>query len=431
MNIHVCSKSLDLFTVIVFICFSCCFKSQVAIDSAEQVFEACYGITVDDFLEPSCNTSEVLYIRDVFTFAKPKSHACPQESTTLNRNDSFCCRYNNQSTDCGWRYYGDSYKGVHYTNCVGQLTCKVQVAWNGTEQNCNQSVFMTKTNYMRQFYHCIQKSLISNICTSAISNGNQLYVWNNGYPAKSGDCATSSGCVCSVSASKSSTIRIELLDLRLHKDISGTCYQRLVISEGGSETSIDCDKNNGFSLTTIYTSQSDSLSIRYDNTYVGIDGNFWISLQAVDSTSELTLTCGNASSVYSCGESLPTSTTTSTTEFSSNSTVIFTGSTMSSPINNTASATTSKVSSSTSLNVSSDMIQQVGQSTDADSSDKTALIAGIAAGALLFAALVTLAGALRHRFKKNKVSIDDEYEEHFGNLKDAKNIAPIGYKQLS
>ncbi|XP_062595968.1 uncharacterized protein DDB_G0271670-like, partial [Saccostrea cucullata] len=401
------------------------------IDSAEQIFEACYGITVDDFLEPSCNTSEVLYIRDVFTFAKLQSHACPQESTTINRNDSFCCRYNNQSTDCGWRYYGDSYKGVHYTNCVGRLTCKIQVAWNGTEQNCNQSVFMTKTNYMRQHYHCIKKSLISNICTSTINNGNQLYVWNNGYPAKSGDCATSSGCVCSVSSSKSSTIKIELLDLRLHKDVSGSCYQRLVINEGGLETSIDCDQNNGFSLTTIYTSQSDSLSIRYDNTFAGIEGNFWISVQAVDSTSDLTLTCGNASSVYSCGESLPTSTTTSITVHSPNSTEVFTGSTILSSINGPTSATTSSVSSSTTSNVPSDFSPQVDQSKADESSDKTALIAGLTAGALLFAALVTVAGALRHRFKKNKVSIDDEYEEHFGNLKNAKNIAPIGYKQLN
>lgn len=129
----------------------------VAIEPPEQVFEACYGVTADDFLEPVCNISEVLYIRDVFTYAKPHSYGCPQESTPTNRNDSFCCRYNNDTTDCGWRYYGESYyKGSHYTNCVGRLKCTIRVAWNGTGQNCDWHIYMSKSNYMRQFYHCIK-----------------------------------------------------------------------------------------------------------------------------------------------------------------------------------------------------------------------------------------------------------------------------------
>lgn len=129
----------------------------VAIEPLEQVFEACYGVTTDDFLDPVCNISEVLYIRDVFTYAKPRSYGCPQESTPTNRNDSFCCRYNNDTTDCGWRYYGESYyKGVHYTNCVGRLKCTIQVAWNRTELNCDPHIYMSKSNYMRQFYHCIK-----------------------------------------------------------------------------------------------------------------------------------------------------------------------------------------------------------------------------------------------------------------------------------
>lgn len=124
-------------------------------------------------------------------------------------------------------------------------------------------------------------SLISNICHASVNTGNQLYVWNDGYPATSADCAASSGCVCSVSASKGSSIHVELLDLRLQEAANGTCYQRLVISEGALETSINCDKKNEFSLTSIYTSQSDSLSIRYDNTHAGSGGNFWISLQGI------------------------------------------------------------------------------------------------------------------------------------------------------
>lgn len=91
-----------------------------------------------------------------FTYAKPHSYGCPQESTPTNRNDSFCCRYNNDTTDCGWRYYGESYKGVHYTNCVGRLKCTIQVAWNRTELNCDPHIYMSKSNYMRQFYHCIK-----------------------------------------------------------------------------------------------------------------------------------------------------------------------------------------------------------------------------------------------------------------------------------
>lgn len=135
-------------------------------------------------------------------------------------------------------------------------------------------------NIFNDWYEsCVSASLISDICTSSTKTGNELYVWNDGYPDTSGDCATSSGCVCSVSATKGSTIQVDLLDLRLYEDGVGTCYQRLVISEGGLETSVDCAKKNEFALTPIYTSQSDSFDIRFDNTHSGQSGNFWIALR--------------------------------------------------------------------------------------------------------------------------------------------------------
>ncbi|XP_065927277.1 serine-rich adhesin for platelets isoform X3 [Magallana gigas] len=329
-----------LFLPFLFICVLFSTKSGTAIKPLEQVFEACYGVTADDFLEPVCNISEVLYIRDVFTYAKPRSYGCPQESTPTNRNDSFCCRYNNDTTDCGWRYYGESYKGVHYTNCVGRLKCTIQVAWNRTELNCDPHIYMSKSNFMRQFYHCIKTSLISDICTSSTKTGNELYVWNDGYPDTSGDCATSSGCACSVSATKGSTIQVDLLDLRLYEDGVGTCYQRLVISEGGVDTSIDCDKKNEFALTPIYTSQSDSFDIRFDNTHSGQSGNFWIALRAIDSTATLTLTCGNSSAVYSCGESLPTTPAPTIVTSPSNSSSTSTNSSSSSSNSSTTSSST-------------------------------------------------------------------------------------------
>lgn len=420
-----------LFLPFLFICVLFSTKSGTAIEPPEQVFEACYGVTADDFLEPVCNISEVLYIRDVFTYAKPRSYGCPQESTPTNRNDSFCCRYNNDTTDCGWRYYGESYKGVHYTNCVGRLKCTIQVAWNRTELNCDPHIYMSKSNYMRQFYHCIKTSLISDICTSSTKTGNELYVWNDGYPDTSGDCATSSGCACSVSATKGSTIQVDLLDLRLYEDGVGTCYQRLVISEGGLETSVDCAKKNEFALTPIYTSQSDSFDIRFDNTHSGQSGNFWIALRAIDSTATLTLTCGNSSAVYSCGESLPTTPAPTIVTSPSNSS--------STPTNSSSSSSNSSTTSSSTLIVlTTDLTSSVtaplsaaASQSKADESDKTALIAGIAGGALLFALLALLAGFLRYRFRKNKVSAEDEYTSHFGTLSDANNVAPIGYRQLT
>lgn len=354
-----------LFLPFLFICVLFSTKSGTAIEPPELVFEACYGVTADDFLEPVCNISEVLYIRDVFTYAKPHSYGCPQESTPTNRNDSFCCRYNNDTTDCGWRYYGESYKGVHYTNCVGRLKCTIQVAWNRTELNCDPHIYMSKSNYMRQFYHCIKTSLISDICTSSTKTGNELYVWNDGYPDTSGDCATSSGCACSVSATKGSTIQVDLLDLRLYEDGVGTCYQRLVISEGGVETSIDCDKKNEFALTPIYTSQSDSFDIRFDNTHSGQSGNFWIALRAIDSTATLTLTCGNSSAVYSCGESLPTTPAPTIVTSPSNSS--------STPTNTSSSSSNSSTTSSSTLIVlTTDLTSSVTASLSAAASQSKA-----------------------------------------------------------
>lgn len=135
-------------------------------------------------------------------------------------------------------------------------------------------------NVLNDWYKSfVSGSLISDICTASTKTGSELYVWNDGYPGTSGGCATSSGCACFVSATKGSAIQVDLLDLRLYEDSGGTCYQRLVISEGGLETSIDCDKKNEFALTPIYTTQSDSFNIRFDNTHSGQSGNFWIALR--------------------------------------------------------------------------------------------------------------------------------------------------------
>nr|XP_022294515.1 cell wall integrity and stress response component 2-like [Crassostrea virginica] len=432
-----------------------------AINAPEKVYEACYGVLSVNFLKPSCNHSEVMYVRDVYTYSKPASDGCPQESSFTNQPNASCCRYNNDTTDCGWRYYGDTFKGNHYTQCVGMQQCGVPVAWNRTEQDCDPAVFMSKTNYMRQFYYCIETNFISQICIPSTKTGNELYIWNDGYPNNSSDCATSSGCACSISASKSSTIEIELLDLRLSQS-GGTCNQRLVISEGGTETSIDCGQQNDFSLTSVYSSQSDSLTVRFDNTVSGQYGHFWILLRASDSTAILTMTCGNASAVYSCGETLPTTTSTTTTTMSSpsnSSGASTTGSVTSFP--GSAGSTTGTVSSSdtqyskttagsvstldpqstgttasssntsTSDSQASNAEASKSTSDEDDSSDKTSLIAGLSVGALGLAGLAVLASALRHRFRKNKVNVDDEYSEHFGTLSDANNVAPIGYRQLS
>lgn len=51
-------------------------------------------------------------------------------------------------------------------------------------------------NYWYEF--CVLVFLILDICIFLIKNGNELYVWNDGYLDISGDCVIFFGCVCFV-----------------------------------------------------------------------------------------------------------------------------------------------------------------------------------------------------------------------------------------
>ena len=75
-------------------------------------------------------------------------------------------------------------------------------------------------------------------------------------------------------------IQIDALDLRFAKnDSTGDCSQRLFIKDGMSESDIACDDVNLFERRSLFTSISSSIQIRYDNTYNGVGGNFWISVE--------------------------------------------------------------------------------------------------------------------------------------------------------
>lgn len=116
-------------------------------------------------------------------------------------------------------------------------------------------------------------------CNSSLT-GNQVFLWNDGYPNSDGGCGSDSGCSCTIQSTGGSSIQIDAFDLRFSvNETTGKCAQRIFLSDGGLETDIACDDVNLFERRTLYTSVTDSVYLRYDNTYDGSGGNFWISIQ--------------------------------------------------------------------------------------------------------------------------------------------------------
>ncbi|KAK3097518.1 hypothetical protein FSP39_010396 [Pinctada imbricata] len=165
-------------------------NSQIQL--TEHILESCYGRTVYDYLDPNCTQDEVLYIRDVYTYAKRLDLSCPHEADTTNRNESVCCRYVDAYEDCGMRYYSDLL-GTHYSNCVGRTSCKVPVAWNDTILNCNQSIYLDKTNYMRQYYHCIETTSSGSSLAVTCSKTDAVYDCSSSLPTLSTAATTIAG----------------------------------------------------------------------------------------------------------------------------------------------------------------------------------------------------------------------------------------------
>lgn len=112
--------------------------------------------------------------------------------------------------------------------------------------------------------------------------GNPVFLWNDGYPNSEGDCNSTSGCKCAIKSSGGSIIQIDALDLRFARnETTGSCAQRLFVIDGHLESDIACDDVNLFERRTLFTSSTDSIQLRYDNTYHGSTGNFWISAQGI------------------------------------------------------------------------------------------------------------------------------------------------------
>lgn len=107
-----------------------------------------------------------------------------------------------------------------------------------------------------------------------------MFLWNDGYPKSDGGCASDSGCTCTIQSSGGSKIQIDAFDIRFSTNqTTGKCAQRIVLTDGGAESDIACDDINIFERRTLFTSVSDAITLRYDNTFDGSGGNFWISIQ--------------------------------------------------------------------------------------------------------------------------------------------------------
>lgn len=136
-------------------CSSFKIGNQALTDFTEQ---ACYGNGFEDYLIPSCQGGEKIFIHNVFVYAKRKELNCPQIATYFDRNITFCCNYVSEKEDCGQRYFGTSsdFEHAHYSRCTGQATCAgIPVAWNYTEHFCDVTFFEERTNYMKMWYNCI------------------------------------------------------------------------------------------------------------------------------------------------------------------------------------------------------------------------------------------------------------------------------------
>lgn len=77
-------------------------------------------------------------------------------SGLVQGDPNVCCRYVNETEDCGMRYYGQESPALeHYRKFTGENSAALQVAWNNTLYVCNQTEYYHRTHYMRLGYNCI------------------------------------------------------------------------------------------------------------------------------------------------------------------------------------------------------------------------------------------------------------------------------------
>lgn len=126
-------------------------------------------------------------------------------------------------------------------------------------------------------YNSFPDSAVQSI-NNATFTAQSVFLSSEGYPLEMSSCGTTSGATCEVTASGTSTIRITGFDLQFSES-SAECKQRLLITDNTSICDIACDDINDFARTTLYTSRSNSISIRLDNTATSGGGKFWIHLE--------------------------------------------------------------------------------------------------------------------------------------------------------
>ncbi|XP_052088345.1 uncharacterized protein LOC127725431 isoform X2 [Mytilus californianus] len=288
-------KMSDVLIIITLVSVGICTSTLVA-----NVSEECFGNTHSNFLFPSCFSGQVMYVHDVYSYAKTLDSRCPQIQTSNVNASEGCCAYYNATEDCGMRYYGPNGDLTIYSDCSGSVSCQKAVGWNDTIKECNQSVFLPQTNYMQLNYHCIEEIEICSIC-SCNASGTSLYIWNGEYPNAMNDCSLTSGCSCSITSS--SQIQLIAFDVRFKMNsTTGDCAQRLHIQDDESEFDIACDDQNAFEKRTAYISTSNRIKLRLDNSLEVSNGYFWIQVQAFDGTDTLTLTCGKENATYGCND---------------------------------------------------------------------------------------------------------------------------------
>ncbi|XP_062591559.1 uncharacterized protein DDB_G0271670-like [Saccostrea cucullata] len=337
------------FLLILFNVILCVLYSDAAL--TDNTLQACYGNGFEDYLTPSCSSGEKIYIYDVFVYAKHRSLNCPTTATFADRNITYCCNYVNQKEDCGQRYFGTAgeFEHAHYSRCTGLATCGgIQVAWNYTEHFCNITVYADRTNYMKMWYNCIPDSSSLSINSVSTLTSDAVFLLSENYPSMMSECSTTSGATCRVQTSNGSPLQITALDIQL-SETSGVCQQRIYITDGSTNSEINCEDNNNFVKRVVFTSSSSAIEIRLDNTATTTAGKFWIQIEATQNSGRVSIECINATAMFGCGSSIAISNGTSVANSSSSNITDSTTTTTSSvQLNFTNSENTSTSSSLTS-----------------------------------------------------------------------------------
>jgi hypothetical protein len=134
-----------------------------------------------------------------------------------------------------------------------------------------------KRNSKHTFIYCTDAATITISSASSLTT-NAVFLSSESYPSTMPDCSTTSGATCAVQTTNGSPIQITALDLQF-QEASGVCKQRLYVTDGSSNSEIECGDNNYFEKKVIYNSTQSNIELRLDNTATTSTGKFWIQLE--------------------------------------------------------------------------------------------------------------------------------------------------------